>query len=276
MEICGTKGYGNATFAKSAERVTLPKNELKDFLEFKVNQYNTPAFIEDDPISVPHRYLKREDIEIAGILAATISWGNRKIITRNAHKMLDLLGESPFDFVMHHSDTDLHRLDNFVHRTFNGSDYRHFIKALRHIYITYGGPEPLLKTHETSDSYHQSIHYLHKAFFEIPHEIRTRKHVADPLRGSVAKRLYMCMRWFVRKDSKGVDLGIWESLSPSRLSCPLDVHSGNVARKLGLIESKGNTLKALGELDAALRGFDREDPVKYDFALFGLGMFEGF
>ncbi|WP_395048892.1 TIGR02757 family protein [Flavobacterium sp.] len=250
--------------------------DLKDFLESKVLQYNTIDFIEPDPISIPHRYFLIEDIEIAGFLASSIAWGNRKMITKNGHRMMDLLGNSPYDFVMTHNDYQLERLDGFVHRTFNADDFKYFIKALKHIYTNKGGLESIFIQNQTETSLQPAIHALNEIFFEIPHLARTRKHVADPDKGSVAKRINMCLRWFVRNDNTGVDLGIWKSISPSKLSCPLDVHSGNVARKLGLLNRKQNDNKALLELDNSLRLLDPNDPVKYDFALFGLGIFEGF
>lgn len=254
----------------------IPKNELKDFLESKVLQYNTIDFIEPDPISIPHRYSLKEDIEIAGFLASTIAWGNRKMITKNGHRMMDLLGNSPYDFVMSHDDYQLERLKGFVHRTFNSDDFKTFIKALQNIYTNHNGLEAIFLKNQTEDSLQSAIHALNEVFFEIPHLNRTRKHVADPLKGSVAKRINMCLRWFIRNDNSGVDLGIWNTISPSKLSCPLDVHSGNVARKLGLLYRKQNDGKALLELDTNLRLLDHNDPVKYDFALFGLGIFEGF
>jgi uncharacterized protein (TIGR02757 family) len=254
----------------------LNKEELKDFLDAKVLQYNTIDFIEPDPISVPHRYTLKEDIEISGFLASTIAWGNRKMITKNGHRMMDILGDSPYDFVMSHEDYQLERLEGFVHRTFNSEDFKHFIKALKHIYTNRGGLQQIFIEHQTDTSLQPAIHALNEAFFEIPHLSRTRKHVADPNKGSVAKRINMCLRWFVRNDTTGVDFGIWNNISSSKLSCPLDVHSGNVARKLGLLTRKQNDSKALMELDTNLRLLDLNDPVKYDFALFGLGIFEEF
>jgi uncharacterized protein (TIGR02757 family) len=254
----------------------LSKEELKDFLDAKVLQYNTIDFIEPDPISVPHRYTLKEDIEISGFLASTIAWGNRKMITKNGHRMMDILGDSPYDFVMSHEDYQLERLEGFVHRTFNSEDFKHFIKALKHIYTNRGGLQQIFIEHQTDTSLQPAIHALNEAFFEIPHLSRTRKHVADPNKGSVAKRINMCLRWFVRNDTTGVDFGIWNNISSSKLSCPLDVHSGNVARKLGLLTRKQNDSKALMELDTNLRLLDLNDPVKYDFALFGLGIFEEF
>ena len=253
----------------------LSQEELKGFLEQKVLEYNTTSFIEPDPISVPHRFSLKEDQEISGFLAASIAWGNRKMITKNGHRMLDLMGESPYDFVLSHSDDQLERLDSFVHRTFNGQDFTYFIKALKHIYENHLGLEGIFLKHQTIDSLQPAIHELNRLFFEIEHPARTRKHVADPLKGSVAKRINMYLRWMCRKDNTGVDLGIWD-IDPAKLSCPLDVHSGNVARKLGLLTRKQNDPKALNELDNNLRILDAQDPVKYDFALFGLGIFEGF
>jgi uncharacterized protein (TIGR02757 family) len=254
----------------------IKKNELKEFLDAKVIQYNTIDFIEPDPISVPHRYRLKEDIEIAGFLASTIAWGNRTMITKNGHRMMDLMGDSPFDFVMNHEDHQLERLQGFVHRTFNEDDFKHFINALKHLYTNHGGLEGIFNKYQTEDSLQPAIFELHKAFFEIPHLDRTRKHVADPNKGSVSKRINMYLRWLIRNDSTGVDFGLWKSISPSKLSCPLDVHSGNVARKLGLLTRKQNDTKALAELDSSLKLLDPNDPVKYDFALFGLGIFEGF
>lgn len=253
----------------------LTKYELKEFLDAKVEEFNTTDFIAPDPISVPHRYTLKEDIEVASFLASTIAWGNRKMITKNGHRMMDLLGNSPYDFVMSHEEHQLERLEGFVHRTFNGEDFKYFIKALNHIYTNHGGLESIFIKHQTEDSIQPAIHALNQIFFEIEHPQRTRKHVADPLKGSVAKRINMNLRWLCRKDNTGVDFGIWD-ISPSKLSCPLDVHSGNVARKLGLISRAQNDLKALTELDLNLRELDPNDPVKYDFALFGLGIFEGF
>jgi uncharacterized protein (TIGR02757 family) len=251
------------------------KSELKEFLDEKVKEFNTVDFIELDPISVPHRYSIKQDIEIASFLASSIAWGNRKMITKNGHLMMDLLGDSPYDFVMSHQEHHLERLESFVHRTFNGEDFKYFITALKHIYSNHGGLESIFINHQTKFSLQPAIHALNKIFFEIEHPQRTRKHVADPMKGSVAKRINMNLRWLCRKDNKGVDFGIWD-ISPAKLSCPLDVHSGNVARKLGLLNRKQNDGKALAELDIALRELDATDPVKYDFALFGLGVFEGF
>jgi uncharacterized protein (TIGR02757 family) len=254
----------------------LKKSELKEFLDEKVELYNRPSFIEHDPISIPHCFNTKEDIEISGFLAATIAWGNRKMILRNANRMMELMGNSPYDFVLNHNDIHLERLKGFVHRTFNSVDLIYFLKALRHIYLNKGGLETIFNTFQAPDLLQPAIHEFHRIFFELPHEKRTERHVSDPFKGSAAKKLNMYLRWMVRNDNRGVDFGLWKSISPSNLSCPLDVHSGNVARKLGLIARKQNDSKAVSELDTNLRELDAEDPVKYDFALFGLGVFEGF
>lgn len=254
----------------------LNQADLKAFLDEKVNKYNNPDFIESDPISIPHCYSTKEDIEISGFLAATISWGNRKMILRNAKRMMELLGNSPYDFIMNHDDSNLEKLNGFVHRTFNSNDFIYFIKALQYIYEQKNGLEAIFNQHSTEDTLQPAIHHLNKIFFELPHQERTVKHISDPAKGSAAKKLNMYLRWMIRKDNRGVDFGIWKSISPSVLSCPLDVHSGNVARKLGLLTRKQNDYKAVAELDRNLREMDKEDPVKYDFALFGLGIFEGF
>ncbi|MGL2986759.1 TIGR02757 family protein [Flavobacterium sp. RSSA_27] len=250
--------------------------ELKDFLDQKVVQYNTLDFIESDPVQIPHLFTQKEDIEIAGFLSATIAWGNRKMIIKNSHKMMDLMGNSPYDFVLSHSDSHLEPLDSFVHRTFNGQDFKAFIKGLQHVYKHHGGLENVFAKHQETTSVQKSIHEFKKIFFEVNQPQRSQKHISDPFNNSAAKRINMYLRWMCRQDNKGVDLGIWKSISPSKLSCPLDVHSGNVARKLGLLNRKQNDGKALNELDTQLRLLDPKDPVKYDFALFGLGVFEAF
>jgi len=252
----------------------MTKAELKDFLDEKVLLYNNTSFIQDDPIQIPHLYTQKEDIEIAGFLSATIAWGNRKMIIKNAHRMMELMGNSPYDFVMEHHDDHLESLDSFVHRTFNGVDFATFIKGLKHIYTNHNGLENVFAN--TSLPMQERISNFKKLFFEIEHPIRSEKHISDPLKGSAAKRINMYLRWMVRNDNTGVDLGIWNTISTADLSCPLDVHSGNMARKLGILKRKQNDAKALAELDAALRRFDPVDPVKYDFALFGLGAIEKF
>ena len=249
-------------------------SELKEFLDEKVILYNNPNFIETDPIQIPHRFETKEDIEIAAFLTATIAWGNRKMIINNASKMMTLMGNSPYDFVMNHNEHQLEDLDGFVHRTFNSVDFQTFIIGLKNIYTNHNGLEAVFAS--TEKTMQENISEFKRLFFEIPHLSQTEKHISDPLNGSAAKRINMYLRWMIRKDNKGVDLGIWNSISPALLSCPLDVHSGNVARKLELLTRKQNDAKALAELDENLRKLDPNDPVKYDFALFGLGVFEGF
>lgn len=248
--------------------------ELKDYLDFKADQYNNPNFIESDPIQIPHRYKIKEDIEISGFLASTIAWGNRKMIINSAIKMMDAMGNNPYDFVMNATNDQIDAIDNIVHRTFNSEDFRYFIKSLRNIYMNHGGLENVFSANN-SIILQSRISEFKKIFFEIDHPLRTTKHISDPLKGSSSKRINMFLRWVSRKDTNGVDFGIWNTISPSELSCPLDVHSGNVARALGILNRKQNDQKALVELDEALRKFDPTDPVKYDFALFGLGVFEG-
>lgn len=253
----------------------MTKSELKEFLDAKVIQYNNAKFIESDPIQIPHQFSLKEDIEISGFLTATIAWGNRKSIINNANKMMLLTDSAPFDFVMNHEESDLEKLTNFVHRTFNGTDFITFVSGLKHIYTKHNGLEALFSKHAEKNSLQLSIHRFKQAFFETEHLQRTEKHISDPLKNSAAKRINMFLRWMVRPNTTGVDFGIWKNIKPSQLSCPLDVHSGNVARKLGLLNRKQNDAKAVAELDASLRKLDPIDPVKYDFALFGLGVFEG-
>ena len=254
----------------------LSKEEIISFLNYKSNQYNNIKFIETDPIQIPHLFNKKEDVEISGFLTSTISWGNRKSIIKSAEKLIELLDHSPYDFILNHKKRDLDTLKPFVHRTFNGIDLIQFVKSLKHIYRNYNGLEEIFRNNIKDDSLQYAIHKMRKIFFEIPHTNRTKKHISDPMRGSAAKRINMFLRWMVRDDTRGVDFGIWKSISPRYLSCPLDVHTGNVARKLGLIQRKQNDHKAVMELDKKLREFDLIDPVKYDFALFGLGVFEKF
>ncbi|NJB69733.1 uncharacterized protein (TIGR02757 family) [Saonia flava] len=252
------------------------KTELKEFLDAKVVQYNNPKFLESDPLQIPHLFTKKEDVEISAFLTATIAWGNRKSIINNAQSLMQLLDNAPYDFVLKHTKNDLESFNGFVHRTFNAEDLKYFIKSLRNIYESHGGLEQVFASHGETRSMQNAISLFKKTFFEIPHPTRTTKHVSDPNKGSAAKRINMFLRWMVRDNLTGVDFGLWKKIQPSQLSCPLDVHSGNVARKLGLLKRKQNDAKALAELDTNLRLLDPNDPVKYDFALFGLGVFEKF
>ncbi|WP_422080356.1 TIGR02757 family protein [Ulvibacterium sp.] len=252
------------------------KAELKEFLDAKVEYYNHPRFLQTDPLQIPHRFSRKEDIEISAFLTATIAWGNRKSIINNATSLMELLDNAPADFVKNHREIDLEKLSGFVHRTFNGIDLIYFIKGLKNIYGQHGGLERVFAKNAKSKSLQSSISTFKHLFFELPHLGRTTKHISDPEKGSAAKRINMFLRWMVRNNSTGVDFGLWKTLNPSQLSCPLDVHSGNVARKLGLLTRKQNDAKAVSELDKNLRRLDPLDPVKYDFALFGLGVFEKF
>lgn len=259
----------------------LSKAELKGFLNEKYDLYNNLKFIETDPIAIPHLFTQKEDREIAGFLTATIAWGQRVTILNNATKMMKLMGTNPYDFIMTAKEKDLKKFNDFVHRTFNGTDAVFFMRSLQHIYKKHGGLERafMIKPNPTEASpLLQSIMHFRDLFFSIPSPARTGKHVSNPAENSSAKRLCMYLRWMIRADKRGVDFGIWNSkhLSPGNLMCPLDVHSGNVARKLGLLTRTQNDWKAVEELTANLRNFDPADPVKYDFALFGLGVFEKF
>ena len=254
----------------------MTRSELKEFLDAKVEQYNLPKFLESDPIQIPHKFTKKEDIEISAFLTATIAWGNRKSIINNADKMMQLLDHSPHDFILYHSEEELEKLNGFVHRTFNSTDFSFCIQSLKNIYVNHNGMENIFAKNAETKTLQPSISEFKKIFFELSHPKRTTKHISDPIKGSAAKRINMFLRWMVRDNSSGVDFGLWKTISPAQLSCPLDVHSGNVARKLKLLNRKQNDAKALFELDTSLRELDPYDPVKYDFALFGLGVFENF
>jgi uncharacterized protein (TIGR02757 family) len=248
--------------------------DVKDFLDLKYNQYNNPGFIESDPISIPHRFSRKEDIEIAGYLAATIAWGKRTAIINNAGRMIDLMGREPYDFIMNFREKDLERFHGYVHRTFNYDDLCFFFYALKNIYQQHGGLEAVFTQGMVEGKTDRAIHYFREVFLQVPHSSRSRKHISDPMSGSAAKRINMFLRWLVRNDLNGVDFGLWNQIRPDQLICPLDVHSGRVARKLGLLKRKQDDWKAAEELTDNLKRFDPADPVKYDFALFGLGVFE--
>ena len=253
----------------------LSNNELKEFLDSKYLQYNQKKFIESDHIQVPHNFTSNEDIEISSFLTATIAWGQRKTIIKNSLKMMDLLDNSPYDYIINSTEKEIDKL-NIKHRTFNEIDFRYFIKRLKYIYKDYGNLENIFFENIKDNTLHNSIHNFKSLFFKNNFPLRTTKHISDPYKGSACKRVNMFLRWMVRKDSNGVDFGIWNKISPSYLSCPLDVHSGRVARKLGILNRTQNDHKAVLELDKKLRILDSNDPVKYDFSLFGLGVFEGF
>jgi uncharacterized protein (TIGR02757 family) len=251
---------------------------LFDFLETKADQYNNTAFIESDPISIPHLFQKKEDIEISAFLTATIAWGQRTTIISNARRLMLLMDDNPYDFITEADSSDLKRFSSFVHRTFNGEDVMFFLQSLQNIYKNNEGLEKLFTQpiqRKGSDAKDGLLNFR-KVFFSISYPHHTARHIADVSKGSAAKRLNMFLRWMVRNDKRGVDFGIWKGIGANQLYCPLDVHSGQVARKLGLLNRSQNDWKAVEEHTGALRTFDPNDPVKYDFALFGLGVFEKF
>lgn len=248
------------------------KQLISDFLNQKAEEYNGPCFIENDPVSIPHLFTKKKDIEIAGFLAATIAWGQRRNILKSARQLMAWMDHAPYDFVVNAEPKDLKTLEKFVYRTFNGSDAVGFITALQQVYKYHGGLEQLFTTgFQKKGNIKGAIACFRNTFIEnLP--ARTLKHVANPDKGSAAKRLNMFLRWLVRDDQRGVDFGLWKGIHKSELMMPLDVHSGTVARKLQLLNRTQNDWKAVEELTATLRIFDRNDPVKYDFALFGIGV----
>jgi len=249
--------------------------EMHSFLELKATQYNQTAFIDSDPVSIPHRFSLKEDIEIAGFLTATFSWGQRKSIIQKSSLLMELLDESPYDFIMNAGQEDLKSIEKFVYRTFNGVDCLYFIKGLQLLYREKGGMEKAFME-GFNDGAYAAISNFRDIFTLVGDPTRTGRHIANPIQGSAAKRINMFLRWMVRQDKMGVDFGIWKGISADKLICPLDVHSGRVARKLGLLTRNSNDRKAAEELTAQLRLYDKTDPVKYDFALFGLGVFEKF
>ena len=251
--------------------------EIKEFLEEKYSFYNQPKFIESDPIQVPHLFSQKEDIEISAILTASIAWGRRSLIIKNALEMMSLMENSPHDFLLNAKMKDINRFNRFQYRTFKGVDAVYFIKSLQNIYLNYGGLQRLFESaFLLKGNIYDSLRRFRDVFFSLNPPIRTYKHIADVTKGTSAKRLNMFLRWMVRKDNRGVDFGIWHNIPTSALLIPLDIHTGNVSRKLELLYRMQNDWKAVLELTKSLRNFDSADPVKYDFALFGLGAFENF
>ena len=260
---------------KSQYLTTMTKGEIKELLEEKYLEYCQPEFIESDPIQIPHMFSSKQDIEISGLFSATIAWGQRPTIIKNANSIMSRMGNEPYRFVTEHSAKDLKALDGFVHRTFNSDDLKQFILSLKSLYTKHASLEDVfLQGIRNSDSnLGNAISHFKAEFFSLAHQKRTQKHVSDPLKGSAAKRIIMYLRWMVRSNDRNVDFGIWNRIPTSILSCPLDVHSGRNARDLGLLSRTQNDWKAVEELDTSLREFDPIDPAKYDFALFGMGVF---
>lgn len=253
----------------------LPGDELKEFLDEKYELYNRPSFIEYDPISIPHKFSRKEDIEISAFFSAAIAWGQRPTILKNANRLMELMENDPYRFIINSNKGDRKKFDRFVHRTFQNEDAIYFVQSLQNIYRKYGGLENVFSGKSKKDVKNGIIHFR-KIFLEVNPHGRTAKHIANVEKNASAKRINMFLRWMVRNDKRGVDFGIWKNISPSLLYRPLDLHSGRVARKLGLLSRKQDDWKAVDELTLNLRALDKKDPVKYDFALFGLGVFEKF
>jgi uncharacterized protein (TIGR02757 family) len=252
---------------------------LKDFLNRKVAEYNTPAFIAPDPISIPHRFTKKQDIEIAALFAALFAWGNRTIIINKASELMKLMDNAPYEFCLRHTEKDLRKLLHFKHRTFNSTDLLYFVQFLHYHYQQHPSLEAaftkgMLRNDENVEG---ALNGFHRYFFSLPDApARTGKHIAAPFKGSTCKRLNMLLRWMVRKDSHGVDFGIWENIQPAQLICPIDLHVARVAQRFGLLQRKQTDWLAGVELTRQLKKYDPGDPAKYDFALFGLGVVEKF
>ena len=248
---------------------------LIEFLNAKVDLYNQPFFIADDPVSIPHLFRKKQDREIAGFFAATFAWGNRTTIINKSKELMQWMDMAPYDFCVHHRETDLKRFLQFRHRTFTATDLLYFIQFFKQHYQTCSTLEDAFTRHGSTVK--AMLTGFHHYFFSLPDvPARTQKHVATPERGSSCKRLNMFLRWMVRNDHNGVDFGIWKKISPAQLICPLDLHVARVARQFNLLHRKQNDWQAAEELTAFLRTLDPADPVKYDFALFALGVIEKF
>ncbi len=253
------------------------RDRIFELLEMKFKEYSTASFIDNDPVSIPHQFTKKQDIEIAGLFAATLAWGQRKTIIANAKRLMEWMDNAPHDFIRNHRETDLKKFLAFKHRTFNATDTLYFIEFLKTHYSQHESLEDaFLRAHSTiSANTEKAIVGFHELFFSLEDAPqRTRKHVSTPVKKSTCKRLNMYLRWMVRKDRNGVDFGIWKRIKPSQLLIPLDVHVDRTARQLGLIKSKQTNWQTVLELTDNLKTFDGNDPVKYDFALFGLSVIE--
>jgi len=253
-----------------AKRVKI--GDMKAFLDEKADQFNTPDFIPNDPVSIPHLFAKRQDIEIAGLFAAVLAWGQRVTIIRKCKELMSWMDNDPHNFILHHRPADLIPFEGFRHRTFNGTDALYFLEALKSIYSQHSSLEDAFVTRTSETTIEAALIRFHHLFFSQEHPHRTRKHLPTPERKSTCKRLNMYLRWMVRDDSRGVDFGLWKRISPAQLVCPCDLHVDRVARKLRLIKRRQTDWQTALELTAKLRTFDPDDPVRYDFALFGLGI----
>ena len=256
---------------------------LEEFLNKKVDEFNQPFFIESDPVSIPHLFSKKQDIEIAGFFAAIFSWGNRTTIIQKTKELMQRMDMSPYEFCKNSVRKDVKRLKGFKHRTFTEDDLFYFVEFFRHHYQTSNTLETAFIKNLKNASpaggnvVGDSLTGFKKYFFSLEHLKRTEKHISSPVQKSTCKRLNMFLRWMVRKDKSGVDLGIWsKKISPSQLICPIDVHVARVARRFDLLQRKQTDWLAAVELTENLKKFDAKDPVKYDFALFGLGALEKF
>lgn len=256
------------------------QDNLKDFLDSKLELYNLSLFIKDDPISIPHRFKKKQDIEVAGFFAALLAWGNRKSIINSCNTLLTLMDNVPYEFCVQHTEKDLKKLSRFKHRTFNDTDLLCLVQFLRLHYSKYKSLETAFSKwmKPGDETVENALAGFHEYVFSDPEYFaeRTRKHIATPEKKSACKRLNMFLRWMVRQDDKGVDFGIWKNIRPSQLVCPLDVHVARVARRLNILKRTQNDWQAAAELTAYLRKLDANDPVKYDYALFSLGIVEKF
>lgn len=253
------------------------KGNLKDFLDLQVDRFNEPGFIKDDPIQIPHQFDLLQDIEITGFWVSILAWGQRKTIINKSIELIDLMGGKPYDFIMNHSEKDRQRFLSFKHRTFQATDTLYFLDFLQRFYREHDSLETAFSQFMKLDDLttEKALIGFHNLFFNHPNAPqRTRKHIATPARKSSCKRLNMFLRWMVRKDNKGVDFGLWDRIRPEQLIMPLDVHVERVGRQLGLLERKQRDWKAATELTNKLKEFDAKDPVKYDFALFGMGVME--
>lgn len=249
---------------------------LKDFFDEKVRQYNRPEFIKDDPVCIPHGFTRKQDVEIAGLFAAVFAWGNRTTIINKSRELMQLMDHAPYDFCLHHSPKDLQSLTAFKHRTFNSTDLLYFVTFLQYHYSRHNSlEEAFVPGKKAENGIEQALTCFHHYFFSLEHvPNRTRKHIATPYKGSTCKRLNMYLRWMVRRDKQGVDFGIWKKIRPADLICPIDLHVARVAKRFGLLNRKQIDWQAAVELTSYLRTLDPSDPVKYDFALFGLGVME--